>query len=584
MSDSALSALIIPMNDPHFGEYIQNHFKCIEWLSGFNGSAGTIVVTLEDAALWTDSRYFVQASTQLANSEIKLKRMKMPETESIDRWLKDRLKPGDRVGVNPDIFSLSEYAGLADGLNPLSLVEVDDIFQKVWNNRPIVEQYNISLLDEVYSGEPVISKHERLVNEIGVKEDFLYLISTCDDIAWFFNIRGKDMEYNPVALSYAAVTKDASYLFVGTGTLTDEQKARLKNEKVTIMDYCDFESFIASYPTNAVRIAPQDKISFRKYKMALSNGAAFLPDNTRGGIIANQKAVKNVKEITGFRKAMILDGVAWVKYLKFVEDRLNDKVNPIDEWEAACRIAQLRSESDLYIGESFAPIVAFGPNAALPHYEPSEISHSIIRGNGFLLTDTGGQYICGTTDTTRTISTGELTEEQKRDYTLVLSGMINLAMARFPKGTRGAQLDILARGPVFSAAKMYMHGTGHGIGHYLCVHEGPQSIRMEENPVQLKPGMVTSDEPAVYEEGRYGIRTENVILCREWCESNYGQFYEFETLTLVPIDTKPIIKELLGKERIAWLNEYHSRVFSELSPYLKKPEREWLSAKTINID
>ncbi|MCK9628764.1 MAG: aminopeptidase P family protein [Bacteroidales bacterium] len=584
MIERGISALVVPSGDPHFGEYIQAHYKCVEWLSGFNGSAGTIAVTLKDAALWTDSRFFVQAEAQLAGSGIGLMKMKIPGTEGIDTWIKKRLKDGERVGVVKELLPLSDFNMLQQDLLPFELVETDDLFQTVWKSRPVVESYRINVLDDVYTGESVSSKHARIVAEIGEEGDFLYLISSCDDIAWLFNIRGADIEYNPVPLAYAALTKNSMTLFIKTGTLTEELNLHLSKENVRVMGYDEFDTFISSYPTYAIRIASKEKISLSKYEISLSGGALFKPDTRRGGIIANLKAVKNETEISGFRKAMILDGVAWVKYLRFVEERLKEKNNPLGEWEAAAKIALLRAESDLYMGESFAPIVAFGPNAALPHYEPSEAVHSFVGNDNFLLTDTGGQYICGTTDTTRTIAIGDITEEQKRDYTLVLSGMINLAMARFPSGTRGAQLDILARGPVFSAGKMYMHGTGHGVGHYLCVHEGPQSIRMEENPVVLKPGMITSDEPAIYEEGRYGIRCENLILCKEWCKNKFATFCEFETLTLVPFDTRPVIRELLGKEKIDWLNEYHKRVFRELSPYLKNDDREWLKIRTADID
>lgn len=584
MIEKEISALVVPSGDPHFGEYIQAHYKCVEWLSGFNGSAGTIAVTLKDAALWTDSRFFVQAEAQLSGSGIELMKMKIPGTEGIDTWIKKRLKMGERVGVVKELLSLSDFNMLQKDLMPLELVEIDDIFQTVWKSRPVVESYTINVLDDVYAGESVSTKHARVVAEIGEEGDFLYIISSCDDIAWLFNIRGTDIEFNPVPLAYAALTRSSMTLFIKNGTLSDELNLHLKKEKVRVMDYDEFDTFISTYPAASIRIASKDKISLNKYNISLSGGASFSPDTKRGGVIANLKAIKNETEISGFRKAMILDGVAWVKYLRFIEERIKESDNPLGEWEAAAKIALLRAESDLYMGESFAPIVAFGANAALPHYEPSEAVHSIVGSDNFLLTDTGGQYICGTTDTTRTIAIGEITEEQKRDYTLVLSGMINLAMARFPSGTRGAQLDILARGPVFSAAKMYMHGTGHGVGHYLCVHEGPQSIRMEENPVVLKPGMITSDEPAIYEEGRYGIRCENLILCKEWCKNKFATFYEFETLTLVPFDTKPIIRELFGKERITWLNEYHRRVFRELSPYLKSDDREWLKLKTADID
>ncbi|HRR49063.1 MAG TPA: aminopeptidase P family protein [Bacteroidales bacterium] len=584
MKEQNVSAIIVPMADPHFGEYTQEHYKCIKWLSGFDGSAGTIVVTMKDAALWTDSRYFLQATIQLANSGIELQRLKMPGTESIEVWLKGRLQARERVGVVKDLFSFSEFSSLKSELVPLDLIEIEDIFQNIWKSRPAVEFYSIDQLDDIYAGESISSKHSRVVEEIREEGDFIYILSTCDDIAWLFNIRGKDIKYNPVSFSYAAITREQLYLFVKNGTVCEELYKKLTNEGVSIREYDDFEQFLLNYSANAVRIAPPDKISLRKYTISLLSGATFKSDTLRGGIVANLKAVKNPTEINGFRKAMILDGVAWVKYLRYIEKRLQDVDNPLGEWEAAGMIGRFRAESDLYVGESFAPIVAFGHNAALPHYEPSEEIQSIIAKDNFLLTDTGGQYICGTTDTTRTIAIGEITEEQKRDYTLVLAGMIDLAMAKFPTGTRGAQLDILARGKVFSVGKMYLHGTGHGVGHYLCVHEGPQSIRMEDNLVTFKPGMVTSDEPAIYEEGRYGIRSENLLLCREWCRNNAGTFLEFETLTLVPFDTRPILRNLLGEERVNWLNEYHQRVFRELSPYLKNEDREWLKTKTANID
>ncbi|HON54644.1 MAG TPA: aminopeptidase P family N-terminal domain-containing protein, partial [Bacteroidales bacterium] len=467
MKEQNVSAIIVPMADPHFGEYTQEHYKCIKWLSGFDGSAGTIVVTMKDAALWTDSRYFLQATIQLANSGIELQRLKMPGTESIEVWLKGRLQARERVGVVKDLFSFSEFSSLKSELVPLDLIEIEDIFQNIWKSRPAVEFYSIDQLDDIYAGESISSKHSRVVEEIREEGDFIYILSTCDDIAWLFNIRGKDIKYNPVPFSYAAITREQLYLFVKNGTVCEELYKKLTNEGVSIREYDDFEQFLLNYSANAVRIAPPDKISLRKYTISLLSGATFKSDTLRGGIVANLKAVKNPTEINGFRKAMILDGVAWVKYLRYIEKRLQDVDNPLGEWEAAGMIGRFRAESDLYVGESFAPIVAFGHNAALPHYEPSEEIQSIIAKDNFLLTDTGGQYICGTTDTTRTIAIGEITEEQKRDYTLVLAGMIDLAMAKFPTGTRGAQLDILARGKVFSVGKIYLHGTGHGVGHYL---------------------------------------------------------------------------------------------------------------------
>lgn len=584
MSERSLSAFIIPSSDPHFGEYIQDHFKCMEWLSGFNGSAGTLVVTLKEAALWTDSRYFVQAGNQLQGSGIELMKLKIPGTESVEAWLTDRLEHGSKVCVDANLFSLAEFNSLKEQLFPLELIMCQDPFELVWEGRDALYSNEVIYLDEKYSGETVTSKHKRTVEAIGYKGDFLYLVSVCDDIAWLCNIRGNDIEFNPLVLSYAAITRESIFLFVKKSAIPANVMERLKSQGVKVEDYNNFTDFISTYSKESVRIAPRDKISVRNAAAAQKNGAVFIADRQKGGVIANLKAVKNNVEIEGFKKAMLLDSVAWIKLWIWLDENLINGKQALSEWDVVTKLISLRKESKDYVGESFGPISAFGKNAALPHYEPSERTAGTIGRDGFLLVDTGGHYTFGTTDTTRTFALGKLTSEQRRDYTLVLRGMINLSMARFLKGTRGASLDVLARGPVCSAAKIYLHGTGHGIGHRLCVHEGPQSIRMEENPVALEPGMIMSNEPAVYENGSYGIRIENTILCREWAVSQYGEFYQFETLNLIPIDKKPIEKELLGKEAIEWLNQYHSSVYRKISPYLSETERLWLAVKTADLD
>lgn len=584
MSDKQLSAFIVPSNDTHFGEYIQDHYKCIEWLSGFNGSAGTVVVTMESAALWTDSRYFVQADEQISDSEIELKKMKMPGTESIEKWLTVRLPPNSKVGIDSGLFSVAEYHSLKEQLLPLELTMCDDPFAQIWSDRPEVYSNEIHYYDTRYSGESTSSKHRRVIDAIDYKGNFIYMVSSCDDIAWLCNIRGSDVEFNTLAMAYAAITKDAVTLFVNKSVVSKELARQLSSQGVVIQDYDQFAGYMSAYPKEFVRMASRDKISIRNYTASIKNGASFISDKLRGGVIANLKARKNNTEIEGFKKAMLLDSVAWIKLWMYLEETMKDERIVLTEWDVACKIQSFRALSKDYRGESFCPIVAFGKNGALPHYEPSSKESDVIGKEGILLIDTGGQYIFGTTDTTRTFALGEPSQEQKRDYTLVLKGMINLSMAKFPKGTRGASLDVLARGPICSAAKIYLHGTGHGIGHYLCVHEGPQSIRMEENPVVLEPGMVISNEPAVYEAGSYGIRIENTILCKEWTESKYGMFYQFETLNLIPIDTRPVIKELLGKEATDWLNDYHSAVYERISPLLDEQEKGWLAAKTANID
>lgn len=582
MKEMALSAFIVPSNDPHFGEYIQDHFNCRAWISGFTGSAGTVVVTHREAALWTDSRYFIQAERELQDTGIELKRLRMPGTETVEAWLQSKLEPNQSVGIDSSLFSVSEYNTLKISLNSLNIQLCNDPFIKIWEERPLLRFGKIEVMGEEISGESVSSKHKRFVENLEVYGNFIYLVSQCDDIAWLCNIRGNDIPYNPLVLSYAAVTKEKIYLFVNPGAIQIQERRQLEKEGVVIMPYDTFSSFLSDYPSDSVRIAHPDKVSIKNYNSAVRGGARFFLLQSRGGVITMMKAVKNPVEAEGFRKAMLLDGVAWVKSLMKIEESMK-KGEEITEQSVSETIQNFRAESPLYRGESFHPIVAYGANAALPHYSPSG-EPVVIKAEGFLLIDTGGHYSCGTTDSTRTIPAGELTHEQKRDYTLILRGMIALSMAKFPKGTRGSQLDFLARGPICSVAKLYLHGTGHGIGHYLCVHEGPQSIRMEENPVVIEPGMVMSNEPAVYQEGEYGIRIENTIMCIPWMESRWGEFYKFETLTYIPIDTTPVEKSFLPSDCLEWLNEYNAEVYNRLSPYLSDSERRWLSAKTARLN
>ncbi|GAB1472968.1 aminopeptidase P family protein [Bacteroidota bacterium] len=584
MKDNGLNAFIIPSGDPHFGEYIQHHFSCREWISGFTGSAGTVVITENDGALWTDSRYFLQAQTELEGSGIELMKMRMPETPSIPVWLNKVLKAGSNVGIDSSLFSKTESDALISEIKPLNIVFANDPFEIVWSERPHIKFSPVRGVSKEISGADTRIKLDQIVRKLNCKGEFLYILSSCDDIAWLCNIRGTDIPYNPLVLSYAAFTRNEIYLFTGEGVVDSNLKNDLEKSGVSIHSYHDFENFIREFDNTYTRVAPADKISVRMYNAAIEKGADFIPDTIRGGVTGSQKALKNEAESEGFRDAMINDGVAWIRFWKYLEEELNSGNDNLTEEILAGKIGYFRSLSNKYMGESFSPIVAFGGNAAMPHYSPFGNGPVKITKDGFLLVDTGGQYINGTTDTTRTFILGKLTEEQIQDYTLVLKGMVNLSMARFIKGTRGASLDILARGPVFSAGKLYSHGTGHGIGHNLCVHEGPQSIRMEENPVILEPGMVISNEPAIYEEGRYGIRIENTILCKKWTENKFGEFYEFETLTLVPIETRCIDLSLLGAKEKEWLNSYHSLVYTKLSPLLTDEERLWLTGKTLQLN
>jgi Xaa-Pro aminopeptidase len=562
------SAMIIPTNDPHFGEYTQDYYKTREWLSGFTGSAGTLAITLGEAALWTDSRYFVQSAKELHGADIKLMKLKMPYTPTISQWITGQYPQGAKVAIDQSLFSYQEYLALKKSLAPCTVELINDPFASIWTNRSPLHFNTVEHLPLDYSGEKTKTKYNRIVKALNVVgKHFVYVVSACDEVAWLCNIRGTDIEYNPLPQSYAVITDVAVHLFVNIDSLSDEAAASLKEQGVELHQYTAFENFLSAIPNNYTRICSPSKITVRDYNALTIKGAEFMDDPTLGGTINHLKSIKNETEIAGFKKAFLVDGVAWCKLLKYIHDNLAKGLN---EYEIGEKLIEFRKQNPEYKGESFEPIVAFGAAAALPHYSATAQDAQKIGADNFLLMDTGGQFLFGTTDTTRTIPIGNLTAEQKRHYTLVLKGMINLTMAKFPRGTRGSQLDVLARGPLFNDGLMFFHGTCHGIGHYLCVHEGPQSVRMEENPVTLAPGMVISNEPAIYFEGQYGIRTENVVLIKDWKTTPFNDFYQFETLTLVPIATSCLQTELLTQQELDWVHDYNKHVYNTLAPHLDK--------------
>lgn len=581
LSSMNISAIIIPTNDPHFGEYTQDHYKVREWLSGFNGSAGTLVVTLKDAALWTDSRYFVQAAAQLQGSGIRLMRMKMEGTPSISQWILQQYPEGEVVAIDRSLFSYSEYEALCSDLAPCKVQLIDEIFDGLWEGRPQLKFNPVIRLDIKYTGESSRSKHERIARALGLNDErFAYIVTMCDEVAWLCNIRGTDIEYNPLPQSYAIMTNSAIHLFAHLESISDEVKGSLLNDGIELHPYSSFSELLSQLPAGIIRIASKNRTTVRDYMAMDVPGVRFLEDPIRGGAVNYYKSIKNNWEKEGFCKAFLADGIAWCKVLKYIDDNMAAG-NALNEWEIGEKFAQFRGEDSNYRGESFEPIVAFGPAGALPHYSATKESSQVVGKNSFLLMDTGAHYIFGTTDTTRTIPVGELSHAQRRHYTLVLKGMIRLSMACFPKNTRGSQLDILARGPLFNDGEIYFHGTGHGIGHYLCVHEGPQSIRMEENPVTLEPGMVISNEPAVYIEGEYGIRTENVILVQEWKHNKVNEFYNFKTLTLVPVDLSPVEWDLLDAQESEWIKKYNLHVYETLAPNLTEGQAQWMREKYL---
>ena len=591
LKEKQLAAYIVPANDCFFGEYIPERYACRAWLSGFSGSAGCLVVTATEAALWTDSRYFVRAEQEMAGRNIALKKLKMPGTESIEAWLLAHCQRGDKVGIDGALFSLPEFEHLREALHPLSLYVDEDPFDALWAERPPLRQAPAFLLPPAHSGMSVAEKHKEVVGVFKDYEDFVFPVIALDEIAWLLNMRGADVDYNPVFLAVAALTPHHIYVFMpckaeGSGyrpmQLSREDAQSLEAQGVVFAPLDDFEVFMAAQAGTRPCIITKERWSIaRQLRCMVEAGGHMLTDPCRGGCISMLKARKNPTEQQGFRRALLTEGLAWVRIARFIEQELGS--GRLTEQLLAQKIAQYRSLDPSYRGESFTAIVGYGPHGALPHYALAPLGADVVQPRGFLLIDSGGHYSTGTTDTTRTYCVGQPTDREKQDYTAVLKGMIQLSMAHFPKGTRGAQLDILARGPVWAASRHYMHGTGHGIGHYLNVHEGPQSIRMEDNPVALEPGMVLSNEPGIYVEGAYGIRTENMLLCVPHEKAEQAEFYAFETLTRAPIDTKAINTELLGKEALEWLNAYHAQVYADLAPLLDRAEAAWLREKTLPI-
>lgn len=592
LKEKELAAYIIPSNDPFFSEYIPNRYACRAWLSGFSGSAGTLVVTLDEAALWTDSRYFVRAEQEMAGRGVELKKLKILGTETIEEWLLLRCPASGKVGIDGALFSLPEFERIKGALHPLILFVDDDPFDYLWEERPVLPLGPSFLLEERYSGASVRQKHRSVVEALATKGDFIYPVIALDEVAWLFNMRGSDVAYNPVTIAYGAVTPQRLYLFMECEEwepdrykpvqLSQEAFTALEGQGVEIHPIQHFTSFLSHYPKEAERIITKDRWSIALHlETVLEQGLSITPDPFHGGCIAHLKAIKNETEQEGFRIALRKDAVAWIRLWRYIEEHLHSGI--LTEQLLAHKIAEFRALDPDYRGESFFPILGYAGNGALPHYAMDINGSTPVKPDGFLLIDSGGHYWYGTTDTTRTFALGPLNAVQKRDFTAALKGTIGLSMAKFPSNIRGSLLDVLARSPVWAAGRSYLHGTCHGIGHYLNVHEGPMSIRMEDNPVPIAPGMVLSNEPAIYVLGEYGIRIENMMLCVPNEVNEQGVFYAFETITRCPIDTAGIEVSLLGQEAREWLNDYHARAFAELSPMLTFEEVAWLREKTRPI-
>ncbi|WP_418698317.1 aminopeptidase P family protein [Bacteroides sp.] len=573
-----IAAFIVPSTDPHLSEYVAPHWQSREWISGFTGSAGTVVITREKAGLWTDSRYFLQAAQQLEGSDIDLYKEMLPETPSIPAFLSVNLKSGESVGIDGTVFSAEEAMQLQDKMKKdgISVKSIADPMNQIWTDRPAMPEGPAYIYETKYAGKSSQEKIAIIRKEMEDTGAEALLISALDEIAWTLNIRGNDVHCNPVVVSHLLIGKDDAHIFIQPQKVTEELSAYLKAAGVSIHNYEDIESFLNHLTAASILLNP-GKTNYAAY-------SAICPDCRiiKGASpVALLKAIRNEQEIAGIHAAMQRDGVALVKFLKWLEESV--PAGGETEISVDKKLHEFRAAQPLYMGESFDTIAGYKEHGAIVHYEATPETDVPLKPEGFLLLDSGAQYLDGTTDITRTIALGALTEEEKTDYTLILKGHIDLAMAVFPEGTRGAQLDVLARMPIWQHRMNFLHGTGHGIGHFLNVHEGPQSIRMNENPVTLQAGMVTSNEPGVYKANSHGVRTENIVLTVKAGEGMFGNYLKFETITLCPICKKGIIKEMLTAEEIDWLNDYHRNVYERLSPDLSKEEQEWLREATSKI-
>lgn len=571
IAQEQIQAFIIPSTDPHLSEYVAPHWQSREWISGFTGSAGTVVVTAKDAGLWTDSRYFLQAARQLEGTCITLYKEMLPETPNIPEFLSAHLQEGDCVGIDGKMFSAEEVEHLQKELKKsgIRIKSIADPMQLLWTDRPAMPLAPAFVYDTKYAGMSFTEKLPAVRQAMEAAGADSLLLSALDEIAWLLNIRGNDVHCNPVVVSYLLIEKDKVNYFVQPQKVTPELAEYFSANGISVHPYEEIGDYLNSFNAHSILMNPA-KTNYAIYS-AIRPGCLII---NGASPVALLKAIRNKQEIAGIHAAMQRDGVALVKFLKWLDEAV--PAGKETEISVDKKLHTFRAAQPLYMGESFDTIAGYKEHGAIVHYEATPETDVTLKPEGFLLLDSGAQYLDGTTDITRTIALGPLTEEEKTDYTLILKGHIALAMAVFPEGTRGAQLDVLARMPIWKERMNYLHGTGHGVGHFLNVHEGPQSIRMNENPVALQPGMVTSNEPGVYKAGSHGIRTENLVLTVPAGEGMFGKYLKFETLTLCPICRKGIIKELLTAEEIGWLNDYHRTVYEKLSSDLNNDEREWL--------
>lgn len=576
-----LAAYIFTSTDPHNGEYVPDHWKIREWISGFNGSAGTAVVTMTGAALWTDSRYFIAAEEQLQGTEFQLMKLKMPETPTIAQWIGQQVAKGGYDSTEVAINGMTNGCEMVETLiaelrkeGGLTLRTNYDPLPAIWTDRPTIPQNKVELHPLNYTGEDTTSKLKRIRAALREKHADGMLVSALDDIAWTLNLRGTDVHCTPVFVAYLLISSQQVTLFIDSQKLTPDVFHYLQQCGIGIEDYRNIAKALADYPEYNILLDPNETC----YTLMNVVRREIVREESP---IARMKTVKNATEIEGFRQAMLKDGVAMVKFLCWLKPAV--EAGGQTEMSLDRKLTALRSEQKDYRDLSFDTICGYEAHGAIVHYEATPETDIPIAPQGLVLLDSGAQYLDGTTDITRTIALGPLTDEQRWAYTLVLRGHIQLAMCKFPRGASGTQMDVLARQFLWREGLNYLHGTGHGVGQYLSVHEGPHQFRMEWKPAPFVPGMTVTNEPGIYLPGRFGVRIENTMLVTPYMTTEFGEFLQLEPLTLCPIDTTPIMREMMTTEETNWLNAYHENVYKNLAPHLNDEEREWLKQATLPI-
>ncbi|GLC30120.1 Xaa-Pro aminopeptidase [Clostridium omnivorum] len=577
MREKGIEAYIVPSSDPHQSEYVAEHYTARTFITGFTGSAGTAVITLKDAGLWTDGRYFIQAENQLKGSGVTLYRMGEAGVPTIEAFLKDSLNKGAKVAFDGKVISVDYFRGLQKALESkeFSYDVSEDLIDKVWKDRPEKPCTEVIIHEVKYAGQSREEKLAEVIKEMKAVGANHYVISGLDDIAWLLNIRGRDVKCNPLTISYVVISNEKCYLFIDEKKVNAQVRAELEKANIEIKPYDSIADFLGTINEGTILLDPAKTNTWIHSAIKVKTIEAM-------DITTRFKAVKNDIQVQNVRNVMVRDGVAMVKFINWIKKTI--KTRNITEIEASDKLEGFRREGENFYDLSFGSISAYKENAAMPHYSASQETQATIKPESLYLIDSGAQYLDGTTDITRTLAMGPITEEEKTDFTLVLRGMIDLAMQRFLYGATGSSLDILARIPLWNAGMDFKHGTGHGIGFFLNVHEGPHRVSMVPNTIKLEKGMITSDEPGVYKAGKHGIRIENLVVVQKDVNTEFGgQFMKFETLTLCPIDLDAIDASLLTAEEKAWLNNYHKTVFEKLSPFVQGEDLEYLKAATRAI-